>query len=65
MPIRNMKTQQERRYNEALMTDPEIIEITGRFLFVRSKRLNIPTSWEDKWPSNDNSWKRHRLTQYK
>lgn len=51
------KTHQEK----AASSDPEIIEL------VRTKRLaqNLPSDWDDKYPTDERTWKRHRKTQYK
>jgi hypothetical protein len=66
--FRNPRTTQERRENIAAMLDPEIVETTGRILIIRPKRVNLPTAWDDLQHSTkyrDNSWKRHRRTQYR
>lgn len=65
--FRNIKTTQERRQNEAVLSDPELVELSGRVLLVRPKRINLPSAYDDIPHStkfNDNSWKRHRMTQY-
>lgn len=58
------RTIQELRQIEAIKTDSEIIEVTGRRLIVRAKRVNLPTAWEDRSICIQRSWKAHRLTQY-
>ena len=61
-------TTQEIKSNIALLTDNEIIEVTGRRILVRPKRVNLPTDRTDKQHStkyNDNTWKRHREYQYR
>ena len=64
--MRHPKTTQELRAIEALKTDNEVIEACGHMILIRPKRQNIPTDWSDLYQStyDDNSWKRHRLTQY-
>jgi hypothetical protein len=57
------QTIQERRHHEALQTD--VIDESGRRLFVRAKRLNLPNGWEDRNRTVQRSWKEHRQTQYK
>lgn len=69
MSFRRPRTTQEKRENLAVMLDPEIVEVTGRVLVIRPKRVTgLPTDRDDLQHStkyNDNSWKRHRLTQYR
>jgi hypothetical protein len=59
------RTIQERRHHEALQRDDEIIEITGRRLTVRAKRINLPSDWADIRRTVQRSWKEQRRTQYK
>ena len=59
------RTIQERRQHEALITDSEIIETTGRRLTIRAKRINLPNGREDRNKTVQRSWKEHRKTQYK
>ena len=59
------RTIQERRQIEAVKTDDEIIETTGRRLIVRAKRINLPNGREDHNKTVQRSWKEHRKTQYK
>lgn len=67
MSFRKPHTIQEIKAGEALMLDPDIIELIGRRIVVRPKRFKgLPTDWDDLQHStkyHDNSWKRHRLTQ--
>jgi hypothetical protein len=58
-------TIQELRQVEAIKTDNEIIEATGRRIIVRAKRVNLPTNWDDRPVCIQRSWKVQRLTQYR
>jgi hypothetical protein len=58
-------TIQERRFNEALRTDKDLIDKAGRRLIVRAKRLNLPNGYEDRNRTVQRSWKEYRKTQYK
>jgi hypothetical protein len=58
-------TIQERRFNETLRTDDDLIDKAGRRLIVRAKRLNLPNGYEDQRRTVQRSWKEYRSTQYK
>ena len=64
--VRYPRTTNEIRQNAAFMSDHSIIEATGRRLFIRPKRVNLPTAWDDvpKGTYYNNCWKKHRSVQH-
>ena len=69
MCFRRPRTTQEKKINEGFILDNEIIELLGRRITIRPKRFKgLPTDRDDLQHStkyHDNSWKRHRTTQYR
>jgi hypothetical protein len=64
--LKNPKTIQELRSTSAIKTDYNLLETTrGLKIIVRAKRVNLPTSWNDRFRTKQRSWKAQRLTQYK